>query len=108
MVTNAFGISKMRRRVVSPFRDNRDGPVGDLNFPPATVSLIENFGAFEVEAETDFRQSSVAHGMAQASLVFRVEHEKAAATCSDNFSAQRAIRHRAIVPGIDVLVAHAL
>ena len=46
-------------------------------------SLIENLRAFGFKLETDFHQSSPAHGVAQASLIFGVEHEKAAAAGAD-------------------------
>src|SRR6267143_765458 len=63
-------------------------------------SMNENPRTFEVESETHFPQSALAHGMTQASLIVGVEHEKAAAACSVYFSAERAIRHRVIVPSI--------
>src|SRR6266576_2526372 len=46
-------------------------------------SLNEDLCPLGLESETHFRQSSLAHRITQASLIFGVEHEKTAPACAD-------------------------
>src|SRR5947199_8692517 len=64
-----------------------------LSFAP---SLNENLCTFGLESETHFRQSSLAHRITHPSLIFGVEHEKAAPAGANQLSAQGAVRHRDI------------
>src|SRR6476620_3687152 len=57
-----------------------NSPTGCLAFAP---SLTENLCALGLESETHFRQSSLAHRITQARLIFGVEHEKTASTGTD-------------------------
>src|SRR6478736_10071144 len=59
-------------------------------------SLTENLCALGLESETHFCQSSLAHRITQASLIFGVEHEKTATASADQFSAEGTVRHRDI------------
>ena len=45
--------------------------------------------------------------MAELHLVVRIEHEEPPPAGADDFATERAIGHRAIVPRVDVVVAHA-
>src|SRR5205823_12021379 len=91
-------------------------PIPQRESPPANRpshflrvpnSLIQNLGAFEVEPKPDLRYSLLLHGVTQARLVAGIEHKEAASARANNFSAQGAIAHGVIVPGVDVLVTHA-
>src|ERR1039458_4406117 len=69
--------------------------------------LRNHLGALEVEPEADLLQALLLHGMAKLLLVTCVEHEEAPAPGANQLPAQGAIRHRAVVPFVDVGVAHA-
>src|SRR6185436_8519885 len=75
----------------------REEPVG------ASDHLL---GALEVEAEAHLGEARMTHRMAEAFLLVGVEHEKAAATRADELSPERAIRHREIIPLVDLRIAH--
>src|SRR4029077_74678 len=57
-----------------------NSPSRRLSFVP---SLNEALCALGLESETHFRQSSLAHRVTHAGLIFGVEHEKAAAAGTD-------------------------
>src|ERR1019366_5827275 len=73
----------------------------------ACLFVRHDAGTFKIEAEPDFLQSLLAHGMAQPGLVSGVEHQKPPSPGADQLAAQGAVRHGAIVPLIDFCAAHA-
>src|ERR1022692_2245287 len=73
----------------------------------ACLFVRDDAGTFKVEAEPDFLQSLLAHGVAQPGLVSSVEHQEPSSTGADQLAAQGAVRHGAIVPLIDFCAAHA-
>src|SRR5262249_34507730 len=56
---------------------------------------------FEVEAESYFLETLLAHGMAEPCLFMGVKHEKSAATRADQLATQRAVGHGKVVPFIN-------
>ena len=75
--------------------------------PRAALVLRDDFGAFEVEAESDFLQALFAHGVAELFLVASVEHQEATAAGANEFAAEGAVGHGVIIPIVDDGVAHA-
>src|ERR1035441_9224445 len=74
----------------------------------ACLFVRDDAGTFKVEAEPDFLQSLLAHGMAQPGLVSGIEHQEPSSTGADQLAAEGTVRHGAIVPLIDLCTAHAL
>src|ERR1039458_1567820 len=73
----------------------------------ACLFVRDDAGALKIEAEPDFLQPLLAHGMAQPRLVSGVEHQEPPSPGADQLAAQGAVRHGAIVPLIDGCTAHA-
>src|SRR5206468_10212837 len=72
------------------------------------LSGDDQFGSLEVEAEADFFQAGLAHGMAQFGFsLFGIKHEESSAAGADEFAAKGAAGFGQVVPLIDLGIGHA-
>ena len=66
------------------------------------------FAAFEFEAKTELMQAGSSHRFPDPRfIVFAVEHEKSASTGAADFSSNRSVLFRQVVPGVDLPAAYA-
>src|SRR5881394_1254505 len=73
-----------------------------------TWSGDHQLGPFDVEAEPNFHEAGLAHGVTEPRLVFLgVEHEEAAAPGADQLAAEGAAGFGQFVPLVDLRVGHA-
>src|SRR6185369_15419443 len=76
--------------------------------PQAGLSSDQEFGAFEIKAEPDLLEPSLAHGVAEFGFfLFGVKHEEPSAAGADEFAAQSAVGPGQFVPLVNLRVAHA-
>src|ERR1039457_998620 len=68
--------------------------------------LGHDLGALEIKPEADLLEALLPHRVAQLPLVARVEHQEAPAAGADQLAAQGPVRHRVVVPLVDLRVAY--
>src|SRR5258705_489540 len=72
------------------------------------ASREQHLGAFEVKAEAHFLEPGLPHRLAYRPMLLGVEEQKPAAAGADELAADRPGLPAALVPRVDLRVAHAL